>query len=568
MTIDHTPPKRMPFEKYRPFEPIGLRDRTWPDNVVTRAPIWCSVDLRDGNQALVNPMDHARKARMFRLLVEVGFKEIEIGFPSASQTDFDFARWLIENDEIPSDVTVQVLTQARPDLIQRTYESIDGAPKALIHLYNSTSPLQRRVVFNTDVAGMIDIAVNGAESCKKFEAQLSAETRIRYQYSPESFSQTELPVALAAVHAVMDVWGPSGDDPMILNLPATVEAATPNIFADQVEWMARNIRDRDAIILSLHPHNDRGCAVAAAELAHLAGADRIEGTLFGNGERTGNVDIVTLAMNLFSQGIDPRLDFSNIDEVRRAVEYCNQLPVHPRHPYGGDLVYTAFSGSHQDAIKKGTAALPYDYDVWEVPYLPIDPHHVGRTYEAVVRVNSQSGKGGVSYLLLHDYHMDLPRGCQIEFTNVIQGITDETSTEITSFEIWREFEQRYLVGTSPIELLGVKVHSDSDDEQPANVRAVIRFNGAEQTIEGRGNGPIDAFLNAIRQELGFRVQVTSYEEHAIEKGSDAKAAAYVEIERPNGETNWGVGIHPSIVTASLRAVVSAINIAANDGAYE
>ncbi len=568
MTTEYHPPKRMPFEKYRPFEAIGLRDRTWPDNVITRAPLWCSVDLRDGNQALINPMDHARKARMFRLLVEVGFKEIEIGFPSASQTDFDFARWLVEHDEIPDDVTVQVLTQARPDLIERTYASIDGAPKALIHLYNSTSPLQRRVVFETDVKGVTDIAVNGAETCKKFEAQLSAGTRVRYQYSPESFSQTELPVALGVVHAVMDVWDPTPDDPMILNLPATVEAATPNIFADQIEWMSRRVRNRDAVILSLHPHNDRGCAVAAAELGQLAGADRVEGTLFGNGERTGNVDIVTLAMNLFSQGIDPELDFTNIDEVRRTVEYCNQLPVHPRHPYGGDLVYTAFSGSHQDAIKKGTAALPYDYDAWEVPYLPIDPHHVGRTYEAVVRVNSQSGKGGVSYLLLHDYHMDLPRGCQIEFTNVIQGITDETSEEITSFEIWRAFEERYLVGTGPLELLSVKVNTDSSAEESARVRAVIGQGGKERTITGRGNGPIDAFLHAVRQDLGYPVHITSYEEHAIEKGSDAKAAAYVEVERPNGETNWGVGIHSSIVTASLRAVVSAINIAVSDGAFE
>lgn len=564
MTTDHHPPKRMPFEKYRPFEPIGLRDRTWPDRVITRAPTWCSVDLRDGNQALVNPMDHARKARMFRLLVEVGFKEIEIGFPSASQTDFDFARWLVENEEIPDDVTVQVLTQARPDLIERTFQSIDGAPKALVHLYNSTSPLQRRVVFDTDVPGVVDIAVNGAETCLKFEAQLSADTRVRYQYSPESFSQTELPVALEVVHAVMDVWGPSPDNPMVLNLPATVEAATPNIFADQVEWMLRNVRDRDSIILSLHPHNDRGCAVAAAELGCMAGADRVEGTLFGNGERTGNVDIVTLAMNLFSQGVDPMLDFSTIDEVRRTVEYCNQLPVHPRHPYGGDLVYTAFSGSHQDAIKKGTAALPYDYDSWEVPYLPIDPHHVGRTYEAVVRVNSQSGKGGVSYLLLHDYHMDLPRGCQVEFTNVIQNITDETSAEITSFEIWREFEQRYLVRTEPLELLSVKVRSDSDNDQPAKVKAVVRNDGAERTIEGKGNGPINAFLNAVRNELGYQLQLTSFEEHAIDRGSDAMAAAYVEIELPSGETNWGIGIHSSIITASLRAVVSAINIAASE----
>lgn len=566
MTTEYRTPDRMPFEKYRPFEPIGLRDRTWPDAVLTKAPVWCSVDLRDGNQALVNPMDHIRKARMFRLLVEVGFKEIEIGFPSASQTDFDFARWLVENDEIPDDVTVQVLTQARPELIERTYESIDGAPNALVHLYNSTSPLQRRVVFDTDVKGVVDIAVNGAETCKKFEAQLAGDTRVRYQYSPESFSQTELPVALEVVHAVMDVWGPTADDPMVLNLPATVEAATPNIFADQIEWMARNLRDRDAIVLSLHPHNDRGCGVAAAELGQMAGADRVEGTLFGNGERTGNVDIVTLALNLFSQGVDPRLDFSSIDDVRRTVEYCNQLPVHPRHPYGGDLVYTAFSGSHQDAIKKGTAALPYDYDAWEVPYLPIDPHHVGRTYEAVVRVNSQSGKGGVSYLLLHDYSMDLPRGAQVEFTNVIQGITDETSEEITSFEIWRQFEQRYLVSGSPIELLSVQVHSDSSAEQPAQVTAVVVHDGAERTIEGRGNGPINAFLNAVKHELGYDVHLTSYEEHAIQKGSDAQAAAYVELERPNGETNWGIGIHSSIVTASLKAVVSAINIAANDGA--
>ncbi|NND85013.1 MAG: 2-isopropylmalate synthase [Acidimicrobiia bacterium] len=566
MTTEYRTPSRMPFEKYRPFEPIGLRDRTWPDAVLTTAPIWCSVDLRDGNQALVNPMDHARKARMFRLLVEVGFKEIEIGFPSASQTDFDFARWLIDNDEIPEDVTVQVLTQARPELIERTYESIDGAPNALVHLYNSTSPLQRRVVFDTDIRGVVDIAVNGAEACKKFEAQLAGDTRVRYQYSPESFSQTELPVALEVVHAVMDVWGPTADDPMVLNLPATVEAATPNMFADQIEWMARNLRDRDAIILSLHPHNDRGCGVAAAELGQMAGADRVEGTLFGNGERTGNVDIVTLAMNLFSQGVDPALDFSSIDDVRRTVEYCNQLPVHPRHPYGGDLVYTAFSGSHQDAIKKGTAALPYDYEQWEVPYLPIDPHHVGRTYEAVVRVNSQSGKGGVSYLLLHDYSMDLPRGAQVEFTNVIQGITDETSEEITSFEIWRQFEQRYLVSGSPLELLAVQVQSDSSAEQPARVKAVVVHDGAERTIEGKGNGPINAFLNAVKHELGYDVVLTSYEEHAIQKGSDAQAAAYVEIERPNGETNWGIGIHSSIVTASLKAVVSAINIAAGDNA--
>ncbi len=552
---------RMPFEKYRPFEPVGLRDRTWPDTPITRAPRWCSVDLRDGNQALINPMNLERKRRMFDLLVRVGFKEIEVGFPAASQTDFDFVRHLVDDDAIPDDVTIQVLSQSRPELIERTFESIDGSRQAIVHFYNSTSPLQRRVVFNTDAAGVVDIAVGGAELCKKFEAQLGGQTRVRYEYSPESFSQTELPVALEVCHAVVDVMAPTPDDPIVLNFPATVESATPNIYADQIEWLHRRLRERDAIILSLHPHNDRGTAVAAAEFGQMAGAQRVEGTLFGNGERTGNVDVVTLALNLFSQGVDPELDFTDIDEIRRETEHCNQLPVHPRHPYGGDLVYTAFSGSHQDAIKKGMAALADDYDRWEVPYLPIDPHHVGRTYEAVVRVNSQSGKGGVSYILLHDYLMDLPRGCQVDFTNRVQAIADETSEEITSFEIWREFEATYLTTATPFELVSARVESDFDDERPATVTARIRHHGEETEVRGEGNGPIDAFIGAIRTHAGMGFRLTAYEEHAIDAGSDARAAAYVELELESGRRVWGVGIHPSIVMASLRAVVSALNLA-------
>ena len=553
---------KMPFEKYQAFPPIGLSDRTWPSASITKAPIWCSVDLRDGNQALINPMNHDRKKRMWEMLVHMGFKEIEIGFPAASQTDFDFARWLVEGENIPADVTIQALTQARPELIERTYEAIDGAANAIVHLYNSTSQLQREVVFNTDVQGVVDIAVAGAETCLKFEAQLGHPTNVRYEYSPESFSQTELPVALEVCHAVMDVWKPTPDNPLIFNLPATVESAPPNIYADQIEWFCRNLRDRDSVIVSLHPHNDRGTAVAAAELGLMAGADRIEGTLFGNGERTGNVDIVTLALNQFSQGVDPELDISHIDDIVKGVEYCNEIPVHQRHPYGGDLVYTAFSGSHQDAIKKGMSALDDPYDKWAVPYLPIDPHHVGRSYEAVVRVNSQSGKGGVSYLLQEDYGMDLPRGCQVEFTNTIQTITDNTSTEITSYEIWREFQDHYLNSSIPLDLVNVKVKSDSAEATSAEVTAVVRTRGVEQEVVGAGNGPINAFLEAVRTELGINVFVVSYEEHAISKGSDSQAAAYVEIERPDGGRNWGVGVHNSIVTASLRAVVSAINVAA------
>ena len=457
MAVQPVIPKTMPFEKYRPFPPVDLRDRTWPDRVIDRAPIWCSVDLRDGNQALINPMNAERKQRMWDLLVAVGFKEIEVGFPSASQTDFDFVRHLIEEDRIPHDVTIQVLTQARPELIERTFESIQGARRAIVHLYNSTSTLQRRVVFGLEQPGILDIAVRAAELCRKLAAQL-IDTEIVWEYSPESFTGTELPFAQEICEAVMDVYEPDDDHPIILNLPATVESSSANIYGDQIEWFLRHVRNRSSVVLSLHPHNDRGTAVAATEFGLMAGADRVEGTLFGNGERTGNVDICTLALNMFTQGVDPRLDLSKLDEMKRIVEHCNQLPVHPRHPYVGDLVYTAFSGSHQDAIKKGFSALPPDYPHWEVPYLPIDPAHVGRDYEAVVRVNSQSGKGGVSFVLLHEYHLDLPRGMQVEFTNDIQRITDETSEEITSYEIYREFQSRYLENDVPLELRLAPLH--------------------------------------------------------------------------------------------------------------
>jgi 2-isopropylmalate synthase len=553
-------PARMPFDRYRPYPRVDLADRTWPSRIITAAPTWCSVDLRDGNQALINPMDVDRKRRLFDLLVRMGFKEIEVGFPSASQTDFDFLRQLIAEDQVPEDVTIQVLTQARPELIERTYESIEGAHRAIVHLYNSTSELQRRVVFRLDKAGIVDIAVRGAELCRKYAAMLT-DTEIVYEYSPESFTGTELDFAVEICEAVMDVYEPTPDRKMIINLPATVEHSTPNIYADQIEWFGRTIKKRDAIVLSLHPHNDRGCAVAATELGQMAGADRVEGTLFGNGERTGNVDIVTLALNLFSQGVDPGLDLTDIDDKKRLVEHCNQLPVHPRHPYAGDLVYTAFSGSHQDAIKKGMAALPADYELWEVPYLPIDPKHLGRSYEAVIRVNSQSGKGGVSYLLLNEYGLDLPRQMQIEFTNVIQGITDETSEEITSYEIYREFERRYLTTDSPLQLVSHRYSTDTATSEKTELSAVVQMSGVERTITGVGNGPIDAFVSALRAELDVDVRLTAYHEHAIEASSDSSAACYIELETGDELRWWGCGVHPSIVTASLRAVVSAVNVA-------
>jgi 2-isopropylmalate synthase len=552
------PPKTMPFQHYRSFTPIPLPDRTWPHRVITKAPRWCSVDLRDGNQALIDPMDRERKRRMFDLLVKCGFKEIEVGFPSASQTDFDFVRQLVEEDLIPEDVVIQVLTQARPELIERTFESLRGAPRAICHLYNSTSTLQRRVVFGLDRAGIVDIAVRGAQLCKRL-ARTIPECDVRWQYSPESFTGTELEFALEICEAVMDVWEPTTARPMILNLPATVEMATPNVYADQIEWFHRHVKARDCIVLSLHPHNDRGTAVAAAEFGVMAGADRIEGTLFGNGERTGNVDVVTLALNLFSQGVDPQLDFADIDAARRTVEYCNRLPVHPRHPYVGDLVYTAFSGSHQDAIKKGFEALGKDYDVWEVPYLPIDPHHLGRSYEAVIRVNSQSGKGGVAYIMKFEHGLDLPRRLQIEFSSVIQRLTEQSGTEISADQIWSAFQATYLTPDRPVALIGHPLITTAPDTGETTLEAHLRLAGGEKWIKGHGNGPIAAFVDGLRRDAGVAVELTDYAEHALGEGADARAVAYVETKMPEGKTRWGVGLDANIVTASLRAVVSAVN---------
>jgi 2-isopropylmalate synthase len=554
------PMKRMPIRKYRPFPPVDLPDRRWPEASITTAPTWCSVDLRDGNQALIDPMDVHRKRRLFEVLVKMGFKEIEVGFPSSSQPDFDFVRMLIDEGLIPDDVTIQVLTQSREELIERTFESVAGARRAIVHLYNSTSALQRRVVFGLDREGIVAIAVRGAELIKRLASD-HRSTEFVFEYSPESFTGTELDFAKEISEAVIDVWQPTPDKKVILNLPATVEMSTPNVYADQIEWCHRNIKSRESLVLSVHPHNDRGSAVAATELALMAGAQRVEGTLFGNGERTGNVDVITLAMNLFSQGVEPDLDISNIDELRRTVEACNQLPVHPRHPYAGDLVYTAFSGSHQDAIKKGMEALAASENgVWEVPYLPIDPHDVGRTYEAIIRVNSQSGKGGVAYILKNDYHLDLPRRLQIEFMKVIQGITDTTGKEITPEEIWRAFEITYLGPKAGLELIETDT-SDHAGTGSAGTRlqAVIRTRGAQRTIVGTGNGPIAALTDALGRECGIRLQVVDYVEHAVGAGSDAMAVAYIEAAGEKGLAIWGVGLHSNILTASLRAVVSAAN---------
>jgi 2-isopropylmalate synthase len=551
------PPAPMPFRHYRAFTPVPLPDRTWPSRVITKAPRWCSVDLRDGNQALIDPMDPSRKRRMFDLLVKCGFKEIEVGFPSASQPDFDFVRQLIEENLIPDDVIIQVLTQARPELIERTYESLRGAPRAIVHLYNSTSTLQRRVVFGLDRAGIVDIAVRAARLCQDLNSSIP-ECDVRWEYSPESFTGTELEFAVEICEAVMDVWKPTPDRRMILNLPATVEMATPNVYADQIEWFLRHVRERESIILSLHPHNDRGTAVAAAELGVMAGADRVEGTLFGNGERTGNVDVVTLALNLFSQGIDPELNFSDIDTARRTVEHCNRLPVHPRHPYVGDLVYTAFSGSHQDAIKKGFEALGKNYDTWEVPYLPVDPHHLGRSYEAVIRVNSQSGKGGVAYIMKFDHGLDLPRRLQIEFSSVIQGIVEESGTEIQAAQIWSAFEATYLQPTRPLTLVGHPATTTARDTGRTTLEAAVQVDGVERLVRGSGNGPIAAFVDALGRDAGVAVEVVDYHEHALGEGAEATAVAYVEA-RVAGKTRWGVGIDSNILTASLKAVVSAVN---------
>jgi 2-isopropylmalate synthase len=556
-------PSGMPIGKYAPFTPVDIPDRTWPGRTVTQAPRWCSVDLRDGNQALIDPMTPARKLKMFKLLVEMGYKEIEVGFPSASQTDFDFVRQLIEQDLIPDDVVIQVLTQARDHLIERTYESIRGAKQAIVHLYNSTSTLQRRVVFGLDMDGIVDIAVQGARLCQKL-AETVPGTDVLFEYSPESYTGTELEFALRVCDAVNDVWQPTPDRKVIVNLPATVEMATPNVYADSIEWMHRRLAHRDSLVLSLHPHNDRGTAVAAAELGYLAGADRIEGTLFGNGERTGNVCLVTLGMNLFSQGIDPQIDFSDIDEVRRTVEYCNQIPVHERHPYGGDLVYTAFSGSHQDAIKKGfewmerdaaAAGVGVDDIPWAVPYLPIDPKDVGRTYEAVIRVNSQSGKGGVAYIMKTDHQLELPRRLQIEFSQVIQARTDAEGGEVSPEEMWTAFEAEYLTAQAPLRLNSHHTSSAAGEKDALTVNVYV--DGEVKTLEGVGNGPIAAFVDAL-SPLGYDVRVLDYAEHALSAGGDARAAAYVECA-VDGKVFWGVGMDANIVTASLRAVVSAVN---------
>jgi 2-isopropylmalate synthase len=544
-------------QKYRPFPPVQLPDRQWPNRVLTQAPTWCSVDLRDGNQALIEPMGPERKQRLFKLLVKLGLREIEVGFPAASQTDFDFTRLLIEDQLIPAEVSIQVLTQSREHLIRRTFEALHGARQVIVHLYNSTSPLQRRVVFGQDRAGIIDIAVRGAELIQSIAADYS-ETQWMFQYSPESFTGTELDFALEICEAVNEVWQPTPDHKVILNLPATVEMATPNVYADQIEWFCRHISRRDAIILSVHPHNDRGTAVAAAELAMLAGADRVEGTLFGNGERTGNVDIVTLALNLFTQGIDPQLNFSDINAVVREVEYCNQMPVHPRHPYAGDLVFTAFSGSHQDAIRKGLAANAGS-PVWEVPYLPIDPADVGRTYEAVIRINSQSGKGGVAYVMEKDYGLNLPRRLQIEFSQIVQAIADATGKELAPAAIRAAFQAEYLDLKEPYSFVEHRDTPDGRIAESNRLTATIRYKGRERIIAGTGNGPIDAFVDAMRRHCGVDIKLVDYHEHAIGAGADATAVSYVEIRAADGSSIFGVGLHGNIVTASLQAVLSAVN---------
>ncbi|GAB07841.1 2-isopropylmalate synthase [Gordonia amarae] len=559
----------MPVHRYLQFadevEKVSVPDRTWPDKVITKAPLWCAVDLRDGNQALIDPMSPARKRRMFDLLVRMGYKEIEVGFPSASQTDFDFVREIIEDGAIPEDVTIQVLTQCRSELIQRTFEACQGASNVIVHFYNSTSVLQRRVVFRADKPAIVKIATDAAQLVLEEEKKYP-DTNWRYEYSPESYTGTELSFAKQVCDAVSEIIAPTPEKPLIINLPATVEMATPNVYADSIEWMSRNLARRDSIILSLHPHNDRGTAVAAAELGYQAGADRIEGCLFGNGERTGNVCLVTLGMNMFSRGVDPQISFSDIDEIRRTVEYCNQLNVPERHPYGGDLVYTAFSGSHQDAINKGLDQMKIDADeqdsdvddiIWAVPYLPIDPKDVGRNYEAVIRVNSQSGKGGVTYIMKADHGMNLPRRLQIEFSREIQKITDGEGGEVSPKEMWDVFSQEYLMPITPLERMRQRVDASEIDGGEDQITAIVKVDGVEREIEGVGNGPLAAFVNAIGT-VGFDVRVLDYAEHALTSGDDASAVCYVEVET-NGETVWGVGIAPSITTASLRAVVSAVN---------
>ncbi|MFN4141341.1 2-isopropylmalate synthase [Aestuariivirga sp.] len=552
-----------PREKYRPFPPVNLPDRQWPSRTITAPPIWCSVDLRDGNQSLIEPMGLDRKMRMFDALLKMGFREIEVGFPSASQTDFDFVRYLIDNRKIPDGVTIQVLTQSREELIRRTFESLKGVKSAIVHLYNSTSELQRRVVFKLDKPGIVDIAVKGATLIRKLERELGMEDVIRHEYSPESFTGTELDFARDICQAVMDAYQPTPQKKLILNLPATVEMSTPNVHADQIEWFCRNIKNRDCVTISLHPHNDRGCAVAATELGLLAGADRVEGTLFGNGERTGNVDLVTLAMNMYSQGVDPGLDCSNINELVRMAEYCNQLPVHPRHPYAGELVFTAFSGSHQDAINKGFKAMAASNSpVWEVPYLPIDPMDLGRSYEAVIRINSQSGKGGIAYILEKEHGLELPRRLQIEFSRAVQAIADGEGVELPAERLWGAFQAEYLEGNGRY---GFVSHSASADHAQQDVIAKITADGNLKTILGHGNGPVDGFVDAMRRESGLSFDVADYREHAMGMGANASAVAYVELRLADGTSLFGVGIDKNIVVASLKAVLSGVNRALKRG---
>jgi len=553
--------KGMPdaVRKYQPYPQVGLTDRTWPSKQIEKAPIWCSVDLRDGNQALIDPMGHDRKARMFALLLDMGFKEIEVGFPSASQTDFDFARWCIEEGNVPDDVDLQVLVQCRPELITRTFEALQGARTPIVHFYNSTSELQRRVVFEKDVRGIKQIATDAAKMITDMAAK--AGGGYRFQYSPESFTGTELEVALEICNAVAEIVKPTIENRLIINLPSTVEMSTPNIYADRIEWMCRQLDNRDRLIISLHPHNDRGTGIAATELGLMAGADRVEGTLFGNGERTGNVDIVTLALNMFTQGVDPGLVIDDINELVRVSEYCTQLPVHPRHPYAGELVFTAFSGSHQDAIKKGLKALKdSNGQKWEVPYLPIDPRDIGRTYEAVIRINSQSGKGGIAYILETEYGIELPRRLQIEFSKVVQKKADETGKELSPAVIWEAFNEEYLNRPSPkLELVDHGTEPRGPGHGPRTVTAVVKLDGVEKRIRGVGAGPVDAFMDALRKECGVDMHVVDYREHGVGMGEDAQAAAFFEMKYGDDQHIFGVGMDPDIVTASLRAIVSAAN---------
>ena len=539
-------------KKYKPFSSVELRDRTWPDKKITKAPIWCSVDLRDGNQALIEPMGHEKKVKMFELLCSLGFKEIEIGFPAASQTDYDFVRYLIEEKKIPNDVTIQVLTQSRQHIIEKTFESLIGIDKAIVHFYNSTSALQRKVVFDDDEEGIKKIAIDGALLIKELSKKYN-KTNWRFEYSPESFTGTEVDFAAEVCNEVVNILKPCSDEKIIINLPATVEMSSPNVYGDQIEWMIRNLNNREDVIVSLHPHNDRGTAVGAAEIGVMAGADRVEGTLFGNGERTGNVDIVTLALNLLTQGVDPELELNNINHVIREVEYCNQLPVHPRHPYAGDLVFTAFSGSHQDAIKKGLSAISQSNNpYWEVPYLPIDPSDLGRTYEAVVRINSQSGKGGIAYILEKDHGVSLPRRLQISLSTKIQKVADETGKELLSHEIWDIFDKNFIQGPNKAELISFELNTIDGGNDSIKVEAKLKQNKLE--FSGSGNGPIDAMIQGINEKMGLNLSVTDYHQHSLGTGSDAKAVAYIEVSDGN-KTRWGVGIDENTIRASLRAIM-------------